>query len=146
MDRCLIMEKLDSLQRCLERVRSRCPATVEALRHDLDAQDIIALNLTRAVQICVDVAAHVISGLSVPPPDSMGESFVCLQSSGFLDEKTSLGMQKAVGFRNLAVHSYRAIDWEIVHRLCQQNLADFAHFAQAISKSFLNDAPPLRDS
>lgn len=59
MDRIVIERKLDSLRRCLQRVEQRCPASPEALAGDLDAQDIISLNLTRAVQLCVGLAAHV---------------------------------------------------------------------------------------
>jgi hypothetical protein len=59
MDRILIERKLDSLRRCLQRVTERCPASAEALAEDLDAQDIVSLKLTRAVQLCVDLAEHV---------------------------------------------------------------------------------------
>ena len=41
-------------------------------------------------------------------------------------------MQKAVGFRNLAGHSYREIDWAIVHRICQENLPGLERFARQI--------------
>jgi len=60
MDWPVIEEKLESLRRCLRRVEVKCPADVNALVEDIDAQDILALNLTRAVQICVDIGAHLI--------------------------------------------------------------------------------------
>jgi len=53
MDPDLISEKLESLRRCLQRVQKKCPATPEELMEDPDLQDIISLNLTRAVQLCV---------------------------------------------------------------------------------------------
>lgn len=37
MDTLIIASKLDSLQRCLARIRNRCPPTVEALAGDVDA-------------------------------------------------------------------------------------------------------------
>jgi uncharacterized protein YutE (UPF0331/DUF86 family) len=43
-------------------------------------------------------------------------------------------MKKAVGFRNIAVHSYRTIDWEIVYNICHQNLDDFKRFARAVTR------------
>lgn len=45
--------KLDSLRRCLDRVRECCPADVATLAHEPDLQDIVVLNLSRAAQICV---------------------------------------------------------------------------------------------
>ena len=41
-------------------------------------------------------------------------------------------MKKAVGFRNIAIHNYDAIDWHIVHSICQRNLDDFRDFAACI--------------
>lgn len=56
MDTIVLEAKLESLRRCLSRVEQTCPATVEALEKDPDAQDILSLNLSRAIQICVDMA------------------------------------------------------------------------------------------
>lgn len=72
MDRLIIERKLDSLQRCLARVRDKTPADVATLEHDLDLQDVLVLNLSRAVQICVDIAVHILSERRQPPPDTMG--------------------------------------------------------------------------
>jgi uncharacterized protein YutE (UPF0331/DUF86 family) len=45
------------------------------LQEDWDLQDIIALNMTRAVQLCVDIAAHVVAERDQAPPGTMGEAF-----------------------------------------------------------------------
>ena len=50
MDRNLIEQKLESLRRCLRRAKEKCPKEVDILAKDYDAQDILTLNLTRAVQ------------------------------------------------------------------------------------------------
>lgn len=133
MDRLIVERKLDSLQRCIERVASRRPPSVEALEADIDLQDILVLNLSRAVQICVDLAAHLLSGLPVPPPDTMGAAFERLTEAGILDPELSLRMRKAVGFRNIAVHAYDAIDWEIVHAIATDRLQDFKAFARTVA-------------
>ena len=72
MDRLIVERKLDSLHRCLKRISGKCPASIEALQADIDLQDVLALNLSRAVQICVDLATHLISDMALPPPGSMG--------------------------------------------------------------------------
>ena len=61
MDREVIEEKLESLRHCIGQVREKRPATPDVFLHDYDLQDIVALNLTRAVQLCVDVGAHIIA-------------------------------------------------------------------------------------
>ena len=47
--------KIESLQRCLERIKSKIPDDVNQFLSDLDRQDIIILNLQRSVQLCVDI-------------------------------------------------------------------------------------------
>ena len=104
MDREVIEQKLESLRRCLVRVGGKCPAAPEVLATDADAQDIVALNLTRAVQICVDIGAHLIAGQEMPPPETMGRTFDVLADLGYIAPALAVRMKKAVGFRNIAVH------------------------------------------
>ncbi len=134
MDKDLIQEKLELLRRCVKRIEDKRPASSQVLKNDPDLQDIIALNLMRAVQLCVDIAAHVIADKEVSAPATMGEAFETLTGLGLLDAKLGERMKKAVGFRNIAVHNYQAIDWEIVFSICHKNLDDFRDFTRAISK------------
>ncbi len=132
MDRQVIEQKLESLRRCLLRVKEKCPVDAESLVRDIDAQDIITLNLTRAVQLSVDLAAHLIASRDVPAPNTMGQAFEALASIGLISSALASRMKKAVGFRNIAIHNYEAIDWHIVHSICQRNLDDFRDFAACI--------------
>ena len=85
MDRAVIEQKVESLQHCVRRIHDKCPPSAEDLARDIDAQDIIALNLTRAVQLCVDIAAHWITASRLAAPQTMGEAFTCLAEAGVLD-------------------------------------------------------------
>jgi len=89
------------------------------------------------VQLCVDLALHQLAGMDQPPPDTMGETFERLAQAGELDPALALALKKAVGFRNLAVHSYAAIDWAIVHAIAiaiaTGHLDDFARFARTLT-------------
>jgi len=134
VDRQVIEQKLESLRRCLVRVADKCPADVETLLLDVDAQDIIALNLTRAVQLAVDVAAHLIASREIPAPDTMGQAFDALANAGLIAPVLADRMKKAVGFRNIATYNYNTIDWHIVHSICQRHLDDFRDFAASILK------------
>ena len=136
MDQAVIDQKLESLRRCVARLEARCPESAAALAADLDAQDIVALNLTRAIQLCVDLAAHWLAGQpDIEAPHTMGQVFVLLAGAGKLDSALAGRLRKAVGFRNIAVHNYQAVNWEIVFRLCTEQLADFRDFAAAFSAS-----------
>ena len=132
MDRLVVAEKLESLRRCVQRIEDRRVQTAEALRADPDRQDVLSLNITRAVQLCVDLAAHVVSDTKQPAPQTMGETFDLLAAEGVISAALCKRMRGAVGFRNIAVHSYQAIDWDIVHAITHEGMDDFREFAAAI--------------
>lgn len=135
MDREVIEQKIESLRRCVERVHKKCPPTAEALAKDPDAQDILTLNLTRAVQLCVDIGAHLIAGEHNPAPDTMAQTFDVLADTGTISHELAARMKKAVGFRNIAVHNYEAIDWQITHAIATRRMGDFSAFAKAVIES-----------
>jgi len=128
----IIHEKMESLRRCLNRVRERCPGSAEQLDADADAQDIVSLNLTRAVQLAVDIASHLIATRDSEAPATMGEAFEKIGDLGIIDATLVKRMRAAVGFRNIAVHSYREIDWDVAFAICEKHLADFETFARAV--------------
>ncbi len=132
MDRTLIEEKVESLRRCIRRVENKRVATVRELENDVDTQDIISVNLTRAVQLCVDIAAHIVSETDQPAPDTMAGSFDALRDTGLLSESLTDRLKGAVGFRNVAIHAYRSIDWELVHSITHERLDDFRLFARSV--------------
>ena len=140
MDRAVVEQKLESLRRCILRIESKVPPTAEVLAADFDLQDIISLNLSRAVQLAVDIGAHLISELNLPAPDTMGQTFDLLERSGLIDATLALRMRKAVGFRNIATHNYDQINWQIVHNIVKNHLDDFAAFARVITQQIQRQA------
>lgn len=134
MDQLLVSQKLESLRRCIQRVENKGPESAEILRSDLDLQDIIVLNLSRAVQLCVDIASHLIADTNQPSPTTMGESFDLLVKLNAIDVQIATKLRKAVGFRNIVVHNYEEINWDIVYAIYSQGLGDFKQFAKQISQ------------
>ena len=132
MDRVVVRQKLESLRRCLARIRSKEPISLGRLQEDFDLQDIVSLNLTRAVQMAVDIGAHMVSAQTQAAPATMGETFDQLGRMGVISEALALKLKKSVGFRNVAVHNYNAVNWAIVFSILQDHLQDFDAFAKAI--------------
>ena len=133
MDREVVEQKLESLRRFLQRIETKCPADAQILINDFDLQDIVSLNLSRAVQLSVDIGAHLISGMDVAPPDTMGQTFDILAQAGVLTIPLATSLKKAVGFRNIAVHNYDAINWLMVYSLIKNHLSDFTAFAAIVA-------------
>jgi uncharacterized protein YutE (UPF0331/DUF86 family) len=133
MDRALIERKLELLRGHVARVRARRPPEAQQLAADADLQDIIVLNLSRAVQTCVDIGAHLLVDTEQLPPSTMGDTFTRMAATGLIDADLAQRLRRAVGFRNLAVHAYEAIDWGLVHTLAGEPLRDFDDFARAVA-------------
>jgi uncharacterized protein YutE (UPF0331/DUF86 family) len=138
MDIDLIRAKEDSIVRCVQRVRTKSGLTYDQILTDYDAQDVVVLNLERAVQQAVDVATHMLADSSQPIPETMRAAFTGLSEMGVLSDRTAKRMVKAVGFRNTAVHAYQQIDWAIVRSIITDRLSDFGEFIKEVDDYLAN--------
>lgn len=134
MDTVILAEKLESLRRCIKRIEQKKPDNVGQLKQDIDLQDILVLNLTRAVQLSVDIGSHIVSHTDHAAPQTMGRVFTLLQEIGAISASTCCRLVKAVGLRNVAIHQYEAINWAIVYAVCERSIQDFRQFALEISR------------
>lgn len=76
----------------------------------------------------MDLAVHVIADGGWPVPDEMAEAFVRLHEKDLLSSAVADALKSATGFRNIAVHEYRSLDWSIVHDIAANHLDDFRKF------------------
>ncbi|MDC7234655.1 MAG: DUF86 domain-containing protein [Spirochaetales bacterium] len=128
----LLLAKMESLSRCILRIESKRPDNKEILINDIDIQDIIAVNLERAVQQCVDTGLHILSDYNGSSVDSMADVFLSLSDNKIISQDLANKLIAAVGFRNIAVHEYRSIDWSIVWTIIHDHLIDFRDFQKAV--------------
>ena len=132
IDKKVIGEKLLSLNRCLGRVKLHTPANVEALQSDFDTQDIICLNIQRAVQISVDIAAYILAEQLHEQTPTMAETFLILSKYGILESQLASRLAKAVGFRNIAVHEYNTLDMNILYSIITKEIGCFYEFSDTV--------------
>jgi uncharacterized protein YutE (UPF0331/DUF86 family) len=133
------LAKLASIERCLQRIRSVTRGDPEAVE-DLDVEEIVVLNLQRAIQAIIDLAAHVISGRQWGLPDSLKAHFRILVDRRVIDPGLGARLQAMVGFRNIAVHEYDRIDRDILKGILSEHLVDLEGFSRAV-KTFLAAEP-----
>jgi uncharacterized protein YutE (UPF0331/DUF86 family) len=130
MDRELILLKVSSLQRCLSRIEEKRPVNSQLLTENFDLQDIISVNLERAIQICVDISSHILSDFPDRPPETMGETFSALSQKHIIPKELAESLRKSVGFRNISVHQYHKLDWEIIYKIITHYPDNFKEFAR----------------
>lgn len=131
MNRDVLIQKTNSIQNCLKRIHETTSGDIDSLSN-LDTQDIVVLNLQRAIQASIDMAAYIVSEKKLGAPQSLRETFVILERENILNNDLSSKMQKMVGFRNIAVHAYQSISVEVLKKILDIHLIDFEQFYTAI--------------
>lgn len=132
MDKLVITKKIDSILKCLNRVQQRLPETETEFISDYDAQDVVVLNLTRAIQMNVDVATHILANSNKNIPTTMAEAFTCLEKLEIITADVAEKMRRSIGYRNIAVHNYDEIDLSITYNIACYHLDDFKNYIRQI--------------
>ena len=135
----LVLRKLVVLREHLSRARRRRPATAEALRVDVDIQDMLALSVLVAIQEAVDIAFHIIADEQWGAPASYAEGFELLARHGIIDVHLADALARGVGLRNRLAHAYATLDVDRLWRELPDGLEALERFAQAVARW----APPL---
>ena len=134
-DRDVVLAKVAAIQRCLRRVKDVTALDAGRLG-DLDVQDIFVLNLQRAIQSSIDLATHVIASEGLGISDTVRGNFVLLENAKIISKALSKKMQSMVGFRNIAIHEYQALDVDILKAILTKHLKDFERFYTTILNRF----------
>ncbi len=135
INKSLIFSKFESLDNCLKRIEYAVNKDLKNLQKQ-DNQDIFVLNLQRACQITIDVAAHILKDEGFQIPNTVREYFKILNKEDFIATELSDSLTKMVGFRNIAVHDYEEIDTKILESIFKNHIDEFKQFKSQILKSF----------
>lgn len=127
IDKDVFFEKINRIQNCLQRIHKVVSHDISRL-DNFDVQDIVTLNLQRAIQLTIDLAAHVVRSESLGMPQTLKENFQLLWQDNIIDKALKEKMERMVGFRNVAVHDYESINPEILKSIVQKHLIDIEEF------------------
>ena len=133
----IALNKAAMIRRCLVRVREEYRSDPARL-DDFTVQDSIILNLLRACEGAIDYAMHRIAHDRLGIPQSSRDAFDVLQTQSLLTPPTAQAMKNMVGFRNIAVHSYQALQRPILEAILARHLTDF----EVYLKEMANRLPP----
>ncbi len=130
----VIVNKVATIERCIHRVREEHAGDDAVLESNITKQDSIVLNLQRACETSIDLAMHLVRIERLGVPQDSREAFDLLATHTGLDRTLANRLMRMVGFCNIAVHDYRALDTSIVREIIAHRLSDimdFAHWALA---------------
>ena len=128
----VIINKIASIERCLARIEQEYRGFEQEFASNYTKQDSVILNLQRACEQAIDLANYIVRKQQLGVPQSARDSFQLLANAHFLPAELAHHMQSMVGFRNIAIHAYQALDLTILVSIVEHRLGDFTRFTQAM--------------
>jgi uncharacterized protein YutE (UPF0331/DUF86 family) len=127
----VILNKVTTIERCVKRIHEVYEGNSDNLL-DLTKQDSIILNIQRACEASIDIAMHLVSEKKLGVPKASREAFKLLQEARLIDEALAKTLMNMVGFRNIAVHDYQALELDILEAILDKHIDDFKQFTKII--------------
>jgi uncharacterized protein YutE (UPF0331/DUF86 family) len=134
VERDVVFAKIATIDRCLRRLAEVRDPGRGLLPVDVD--DLVELNLQRAVQAAIDLAAHVVATEGYGIPSSLAETFTLLEREGILSPELAEKLRRMTGFRNIAVHEYETVDRRIVASIVERHLDDLRELCRTLLDRF----------
>lgn len=126
----LIEKRLAFLETCVAQLRTL--ARPELLDSDVREQRFVEHTLQLAIQAIVDIASHVVSDDRLGEPATNQALVDLLCGAGWIDDGQRVTLRRMIGFRNVLVHEYVAVDLAIVRDVLDHHLGDLEGFAAAV--------------
>ena len=130
-NKAVIINKYDSIERCIKRIQEEYENNPKNLE-DYRRMDAIVLNLQRACEVTTDIAMYLVSTRKLGVPQAKKEAFELLEQNNLISNKMCEKMKNMIGFRNIAIHDYKQIDEEILRDVIENHLSDLVEFAREI--------------
>jgi len=128
----VLLNKVEIIERCLRRIHEDYDGHESQFTDEFMRQDSIILNLQRACEASIDAAMHVVRVNKLGVPQKSRDAFCMMETHGLLSPELSISMQAMVGFRNIAVHNYQAVNLKVVVSILTHHLEDFRAFIRCL--------------
>jgi uncharacterized protein YutE (UPF0331/DUF86 family) len=135
----LVLGKIAAIERAVARAREEHATAGEDFMHDFTRQDAALLDILRACEAAIDLANILIRERALGIPQSSRDSFKLLADAGIITAALSDRLQRMIGFRNIAVHQYQALQLAIVEAVLRNDLDDLLGFCKTVAR--LQDLP-----
>lgn len=132
VDKALILRKIAELEEHVSQLKEFSGISLKEYEDDWKSQRIVERTLQIVIEICADMANHIISDGSYRVATSYADIFRILREHGLLEDSLFKRMEKIARFRNILVHHYEKIDSSIIVGILKNNLDDFLRYRDAV--------------
>lgn len=133
----LLISKAARIECCVARAREEYEISPDTFAQNHTRQDAAILNIQRACEAALDMGHHLIRREKLGVPQSARDVFTLLAQSGWIEQGLADVLKHMVGFRNIAVHDYQALQLPITVTILEKHLDDFLQYTKTL---LLNDA------
>jgi len=130
----VLINKAASIERCVHRAREEYDKDADTFATDFTRQDAAILNIQRACEAALDMGQHLVRRDKLGVPQSARDVFTLLAQAGWIEPALADDLKRMVGFRNIAVHDYQAMQLPITVRIITFHLDEFLRYSQALIK------------
>ena len=134
VDKLLIGRKLTQLETYLGQISEFSKVSIAAYKSDWRTQRIVERTLQMLIELCIDIANHIISDEGMRLPSGYADTFAVLMENKVINRSLLKTMDEMAKFRNVVVHQYEKIDPAIVVSILHNNLKDFESYKKSIIK------------
>jgi len=126
----LISKKLAFIETCVRELETL--ARPELVTTDLRERRFVEHTLQIAIQAALDAASHIVSDGRLGEPRTNRELFDLLVAAAWIPRELGDRLRRMVGFRNILVHGYTAVDPAVVRDVVEHHLPDLLAYTAAV--------------
>lgn len=130
----VLVNKAASIERCVKRAREEYAKDPTGFAEDHTRQDAAVLNIQRACEAALDMGQHLVRRERLGVPQSARDVFELLAQAGWIAPELAASLKRMVGFRNIAIHEYKALQLPITVAVITRHLDDFLAFTAILLK------------
>ncbi|MDZ7858905.1 type VII toxin-antitoxin system HepT family RNase toxin [Sphaerotilus sp.] len=128
----VLLNKAATIERCVARAQHEYQRDPGTFATDYTRQDAAILNVQRACEAALDMGQHLIRRERLGVPQSSRDVFELLGRAGWIEAELAADLKRMVGFRNVAVHDYQALQLPITVAVITQHLGEFLRYTEAL--------------
>ena len=128
----VLINKAATIERCVARAREEYFSDPATFATNFTRQDAAILNIQRACEAALDMGQHLIRRDRLGVPQSARDVFALLAQAGRIELQLAQGLQRMVGFRNIAVHDDQTLQLPITVAIIEKHLDEFLQYSKAI--------------
>lgn len=128
----VLINKAAVIERCVARAREEYASNPATFATNFTRQDAAILNIQRACEAALDMGQHLIRRENLGVPQSARDVFALLARGGWVDAVLADSLKRMVGFRNIAVHDYQALQLPITVSIITSHLDEFLQYSRAV--------------